>query len=81
MNNRQIAVLNQAIEKLCAAREHCRFIDAGPALRDSDDGLSRRFHVGDGVHLNASGYRIWGAALRQALSGQTRDRLEDEGPA
>ncbi len=66
--NEEIARLDHTIERLCAARTGCVFVDAGPALRNEDGNLAARFHVGDGIHLNVAGYRVWMDALARSLA-------------
>ncbi len=68
LSNGQIARFNVAIERLCARLERCIFVDVGTELRDPEGRLAEIFHVGDGVHLSAPGYRLWSAALSRALS-------------
>jgi lysophospholipase L1-like esterase len=68
LTNGEIMRLNATIERLCAQRKKCIFLDVGAELRDREGRLARAFQVGDGVHLNAAGYRIWSAALSRALS-------------
>jgi len=67
LTNAQIAGLNRALESLCATDPRCVFVDVGPRLTDKAGNLSKADHVGDGVHLNDEGYRIWIEALRSAL--------------
>jgi lysophospholipase L1-like esterase len=56
--NRAIGELNLLIRRLCENRPSCVVVDAGPELRDGAGNLRRELHVGDGLHLNAAGYRI-----------------------
>lgn len=67
-SNAAIQDLNTTIAALCAERERCSFIDSGDALRGGGDGLDPVFHVGDGVHLNSKGYRVWIDDLRAELA-------------
>jgi lysophospholipase L1-like esterase len=43
-------------------------VDGAAPLRDADGGLDPRYHVGDGLHLDSDGQRLWRAALAPALA-------------
>jgi lysophospholipase L1-like esterase len=45
------------------------FVDPAPALSDDEGRLRQEFTV-DGIHLNAAGYRAWGARLHDAIAAQ-----------
>lgn len=66
--NALIARYNEVIRAVCAARPGCTLVDAGPELVDGSGNLAVRFHAGDGLHLNAAGYKVWQAALREGLT-------------
>jgi lysophospholipase L1-like esterase len=61
--NRRISDLNAAMRK--ASCGLVMFVDAGELLSDALGNL--RYHVGDGVHLDARGYAIWAEELGRAL--------------
>jgi lysophospholipase L1-like esterase len=61
--NQRIRELNADMRK--ASCGLVTFVDAGELLADALGNL--RYHVGDGVHLDARGYAIWAAELRRAL--------------
>jgi len=63
--NAQVAALNAAFRAACAGP--CRFVEVGDALRDEAGNLQRRFHEGDGIHLNRAGYEVLTRLARQAL--------------
>jgi lysophospholipase L1-like esterase len=56
---------NVRIAALCSAHPSCKFVPTPPELLDGPS--LRAQYSTDGVHLNAAGAAIWGAALRQAL--------------
>jgi len=66
-SNQAITELNRTIEGICAKRPSCDMVDAGPMLRDAAGQLRPDLHIGDGLHLNAAGYRILIAGLAAAL--------------
>lgn len=66
MNDR-IADFNQRIEALAAARQ-LTFVQSLPPARS----LPSALHGGDGVHLNAAGYALWAARLRDCPLLQPR---------
>lgn len=55
---------NQAIQRLCAQRAHCTFVDTWPILSDSAGRIHAAYYVPDGVHLSPDGYRAWITALK-----------------
>lgn len=69
--NARIAALNATLHADVAAwraqGRRVQLVDAGPALRDATGALAARWHVGDGLHLNAAGNAVWAAALRRGL--------------
>ena len=67
VSNARIASVNRALERLCATHPRCMFVDIGASLADKEGTLSKANHVGDGVHLNTEGYRIWIDALRSTV--------------
>lgn len=64
---------NAAIARACAQHPGCLFADAGPRLATQAGSLAPEHHRGDGLHLNASGYRYLidtlSAAVRQHIPG------------
>jgi lysophospholipase L1-like esterase len=60
--NVRIADFNRRIAAL-AAEHRMRFVQLLP----SNEMLPAEWHIGDGVHLNATGYAVWAARLREAL--------------
>jgi len=65
--NGKLKAINAALAESCAARPNCRFADAWSALADAHGSLPARYHVGDGIHLNASGYAELTQVIRAAL--------------
>ncbi|MCE5302303.1 MAG: GDSL-type esterase/lipase family protein [Planctomycetaceae bacterium] len=65
--NSRIRTLNQELQHLCAADPRCVFVNAGAKLTDQTGNLSKKFHNGDGIHLNCAGYTVWIAALKDAI--------------
>ncbi|MDB5366025.1 MAG: lipolytic protein family, partial [Rhodospirillales bacterium] len=58
--NERIADFNQRIEAL-AVSQHLPFVQSFPPGAS----LPSSLHGGDGVHLNAAGYKLWAARLRE----------------
>ena len=67
-NNSEIVELDKAIKALCEGRPSCSFIDFGSNLVDDTGNLAPIFGWGDGLHLNAAGYRIAIDALRAEIA-------------
>lgn len=66
-NNKQIKVLNSNIFQLTQEYENVSFIDIGEDL-STKGVLSKKYHIGDGVHLNQAGYDIWITKLKIHLN-------------
>lgn len=60
---------NEEMRVACSRRPGCSFVDAGPDLAGGGGSLQPAFSIGDGVHLNADGYRLLANRLRLALPG------------
>ena len=60
--NPKITAFNASIEKLCAARPNCRYVDVNRTI--SPSGLLPRDVRIDNVHLNYKGYHLWAEALK-----------------
>lgn len=57
--NGRIRNLNIKISDLCSRYRRCVTFDLGTKLVGNDSNLMRNFHIGDGIHLNTSGYSIF----------------------
>lgn len=64
----RINALNDGLIQLSSARANAIFIDITADLEDAAGNLSKRYHIGDGVHLSAAGYNVWIKALRQVMA-------------
>ncbi|HLG86632.1 MAG TPA: GDSL-type esterase/lipase family protein [Alphaproteobacteria bacterium] len=67
-SNAEIASLDKVIKSLCQTRPSCAFLDLGSKLVDESGNLAATFDWGDGLHLNAAGYRIAIDALRAEIA-------------
>lgn len=54
--NENIAIANEAIEKL-AARKGCRFVNVNEGLTDERGKLKKEFTI-EGIHMYANGYQV-----------------------
>ncbi len=66
-SNGRIKSLNIKLKKLCSNDLRCRYIDSGGRLQDNSGNLRADYHLGDGVHLNPAGYRVWINELKLQL--------------
>lgn len=66
--NNRIQQINRELKAICQSHDRVYFVDIEHRLVDSRGQLSRKYHIGDGVHLNGSGNSIWIAELRAAIS-------------
>ena len=74
LHNEDVVALNRTLEALCAAREHCLFVDVTPMLDDGSGNLASGRHVGDGIHLKDDGE----ALLREWMAAGIDEILEPE---
>ena len=74
LHNEDVVALNRTLEALCAAREHCLFVDVTPMLDDGSGNLATGRHVGDGIHLKDDAE----ALLREWMAAGIDEVLEPE---
>jgi lysophospholipase L1-like esterase len=67
-NNRIISSVNNKLEGICLKYQNVYFLDNSELLSGPDGNLQAMYHVGDGLHLNTAGYKIWIASLQQQIS-------------
>lgn len=65
---KHIRSANQVIAELCAQRGNCTFVDVWPLLAGENGQAMDDMLLDDGIHFSAAGYRIWIAALRDAVA-------------
>jgi lysophospholipase L1-like esterase len=58
-SNRRIDQLNHSLNQLCSKYSNVHFISVANLLKDDTGNLSNEYHIGDGIHLNYYGYKIW----------------------
>jgi lysophospholipase L1-like esterase len=58
ITNKKISVLNSALKRLSDEYSNVEFLPLDSLLNDSRQ-LEKRYHIGDGIHLNKTGYDIW----------------------
>jgi len=68
LSNERIRSINIELEVLCSKSQRLYFLDITEQLTRADGQLSEEFHIGDGLHLNSSGNRIWISNLKEGLS-------------
>lgn len=66
--NERIRNLNSELEELCGTSKRLYFLDITNQLKDPDGGLSGKFHIGDGLHLNGFGNAVWITRLKEGLT-------------
>lgn len=66
-DNTRIAAFNVTIEQICKAHKNCTFVELR-SLYSADGNLKEDLHIGDGIHLNASGYQAWIKDLHAQLA-------------
>lgn len=68
VKNRDIVLVNRAISDVCSRYENCYFSEFAKNSIDFSGNLASKYHVGDGIHLNSRGYRIWISKLKNILA-------------
>jgi len=67
-NNRRISNLNGEVRNLVQRYSNSSFVDIGTRLTNENGYLRSDFHIGDGIHLNDQGYKIYISGLKDVLS-------------
>jgi lysophospholipase L1-like esterase len=66
--NADISKLNDSLRQLATERPNVSFYDTGKYLKDPSGGLMSSLHLGDGLHLNSNGYRLWVKGLDEGIT-------------
>jgi len=69
--NKRIRDVNNELKKLCDDNQRLYFINITNQLTRPDGWLSEKFHIGDGIHLNALGNAVWIDGLKKGLLNAT----------
>jgi len=72
----KIAQVNLGLADICGANPGIHCLDAGQSMADPNGNLARRYHTGDGLHLNRLGNAIWLEQLQLAIEKITGDTKE-----
>jgi lysophospholipase L1-like esterase len=65
--NSRIRDLNSELQVMCMKTPNYLYIDAGKALSNNQGFLDKRYHNGDGIHLNSDGNRVWIEELKKGV--------------
>ncbi|MCF6325012.1 MAG: GDSL-type esterase/lipase family protein [Gammaproteobacteria bacterium] len=65
--NERIKKLNGSLEDICKNSHRLHFLNISKLVVNSDGNLSTDYHLGDGVHLNGLGNKIWIAELKKYI--------------
>lgn len=76
--NARIKALNEAFGQIASEHRNVTFIDYSARFADGDGELAQRYHIGDGLHLNTQGYRLWSDILREHLRQLTTLEIQRE---
>ncbi len=71
--NDRIRKLNDSLNNICGSSQRLHFLDISKHIIDANGNLSKDYHIGDGVHLNGLGNRIWISKLKtysQEITGK-----------
>jgi lysophospholipase L1-like esterase len=75
--NLLITQLNVELKNMASKENNIWFLDNSDHFDTDGDGLlDRKFHVGDGVHLNPTGNAVWVDSLKQVIS-ESRDAMQN----
>jgi lysophospholipase L1-like esterase len=64
----KVRELNERLKRAADSLAYVTFVDIYPSMLNPDDSPRSELFVGDGLHMNGAGYRIWTEALRVELS-------------
>jgi lysophospholipase L1-like esterase len=70
--NDRLKKINDGLRELCKMHQRLHFLNISKLLANSDGELSSKYHIGDGVHLNGLGNKIWITALKEYIQTMTR---------
>ena len=69
LSNAQLKTANQKLKGFSASTTNVHYLSLWETLLDpSTQQLSKSYATLDGIHLNASGYEVWGRSIREVLS-------------
>mgnify|MGYP000184432835 CR=1 FL=1 len=66
MESRMLAA-NSLIKSFLANQKHSRFIDVHTAMLDANGQVFKDIFIGDNLHMNAKGYKIWQKIIAPTL--------------
>ncbi len=69
--NNRIVLLNKEIKRMCSENESIFYIGFEEAFIDKSHNLKSELHIGDGKHLNKSGYSIMIKYVSSSLKNNT----------
>lgn len=69
--NSKIRQVNDSLARLVISYPNVVFLDNHQQFIDGDGQLRSDYHIGDGLHLNTSGYQVWINRLRDTLADVT----------
>ena len=76
--SREITKVNLGLDELCTGDPNTHCLDAGQKLANSAGQLDKRYHLGDGLHLNAAGNAIWLEQLESLINKVIATRFNTE---
>jgi len=66
-NNTAIKVFNHQLAEITKEYSNVSYLDVGRHLSTAG-GLLKKYHIGDGIHLNQAGNRLWIEQLKKCLN-------------
>jgi len=64
---------NRLIQKYISKKENYYYIDVASKMLDKDGLVLQDIFVGDNLHLNAKGYKIWSEAIKPVIETHYSD--------
>ncbi len=65
--NERVKELNTSLDDICKKSKRLYFLNISNLVINSHGNLSTNYHIGDGVHLNGLGNKIWIAKLKEYI--------------
>ena len=70
----EMAKLNRLVLDFIDTNELLDYIDVHAPMLGDDGEVRPDIFIGDGLHMNAEGYKIWAATIRPGLEGKKQGK-------
>ena len=74
----EMAHVNDSLRTLAESRDDMCYFDIAAPMQEGDAFVRADLFVGDGLHLNAEGYKVWTDVIKPVLMAKYGDEVVDE---